>query len=70
MSKDKQREIASKGGKSLSLEVRRQIGRKGGMARARRLREKSSPSSMKESFQQEQNAEQHAETLGSSDQNQ
>ncbi len=38
MSPEKQREIASKGGKSLSIEVRREIGRKGGMARAEKLR--------------------------------
>jgi Stress-induced bacterial acidophilic repeat motif len=38
MSPDKQKEIASKGGKSLSIEVRREIGRKGGLARAEKLR--------------------------------
>jgi len=39
MSKEKQREIASKGGKSLSREIRKEIGKKGGMARARKFRE-------------------------------
>jgi general stress protein YciG len=38
MAPEKQREIASKGGKSLSIEIRREIGRKGGMARAEKLR--------------------------------
>ena len=38
MDPEKQRQIASKGGKSLSIEVRREIGRKGGMARAEKLR--------------------------------
>ncbi|GEM_PF-4745134 len=41
MDPEKQKQIASKGGKSLSLEVRREIGRKGGLARAEKLRKSS-----------------------------
>ncbi|MHB8567341.1 MAG: KGG domain-containing protein [Nitrososphaerales archaeon] len=41
MDPERQKEIASKGGKSLSLEVRKEIGRKGGLARAEKLRKNS-----------------------------